>query len=127
MDLRISDFELRISNFEPATAIENQTTDSDDFKSEIRNPNSEILLSFRELEALARALLSILLAFFDAGIARDQARLLQRRTKVSIEFHQRAGDAMANRACLARRATAANINQDVKLGGRLSQLQAADE
>jgi hypothetical protein len=117
---------FRIADFEcthPQTAIENQTTDSDDHKFEIRNPNSEVLLSLRELEALARALLAIFLALFDAGIARDQTRLLQHRTKVSIEFHQRAGNAMPNRARLARRATAANINQQVKLGSRLSQLQ----
>jgi hypothetical protein len=88
MDLRISDFELGISNFHNSQpAIENQTTDSDDFKFEIRNSNSEILLSFRELEALARTLLAILLALFNAGIARDQTCLLQHGTKVSIEFH----------------------------------------
>jgi hypothetical protein len=80
---RIADFE--ISN--PQSAIENQTTDSDDFKSEIRNPNSEILLSFRELKTLASALLAILLALFDARVARDQTGLLQGGTKVSIEFH----------------------------------------
>src|ERR1044072_276711 len=80
-------------------------------------------LSLRELEALAGALLSILLTFLDARVARHQARLLQRRTKISIVLKQRAGDAMANCACLARRSATANVDQNIKFGRGLGQLQ----
>jgi len=82
-----------------------------------------ISLPLRELEALTRALLSILLPLFDAWITRNQACLLQSRTKVRVEFNQSASNAVSNRTCLARRAAPTNINQKVKLIRRLSQLQ----
>jgi len=49
-----------------------------------RNP--KISLAFRELEALARTLLSVFFSFFDAGIARYQPSLFQGRPQVRIEF-----------------------------------------
>jgi hypothetical protein len=84
---------------------------------------SEMLLSLRELEALASALLPILLTFFDARVTRDQTCLLERRTKVCVVFKQGARNTVANSAGLSRGAAAANVNQDVKLRDRFSQLQ----
>src|SRR6266705_6686839 len=57
---RISKCEMRIGE-----------TRVPEFESAIRN--SQFSSPLRELEALARALLSVLLAFLDAGIACDQA------------------------------------------------------
>lgn len=45
---------------------------------------SEMLLSLGELEALASALLSILLSFFDAWVTCDQTCLLERWTKIRV-------------------------------------------
>src|SRR5258707_15469452 len=84
---RISDLEFRNSNFE------------------VRNPQSAIrnsCLSLRELEALARALLSVLLSLFDPRIACNQAGLLQSRAQVRIELDQRPRDAVPDRARLPR-------------------------
>src|SRR5712691_8345012 len=84
---------------------------------------SKISLPLRELEALTRAFLSILLPLFDAWITRNQACLLQSWTKVRVEFDQSASNAVTNRARLARGTAPFNINQKVKLIRRLSQLQ----
>src|SRR5580704_5767585 len=45
-------------------------------------------LALAELEACASTLLSILLAFLDAGVARDQALGLESLAQVRIEEHQ---------------------------------------
>ena len=80
-------------------------------------------LPLAELEALARALLSVLLPLFDSRIARYQARLLQRRPQIAVVFNQRARDAMTNGACLSRRSAARHINEDVELVRSFSHLQ----
>ena len=49
-------------------------------------------LSLRELEALARTLLSVLLALFAAGVAGKEAFHLQLLAQFNIEFQQRAGN-----------------------------------
>ncbi len=49
--------------------------------------------------------------------------LLQRRTKVGVVLEQGAGNAVTNSAGLSRRSAAANIDQNVKLGDCLGQLQ----
>ena len=54
------------------------------------------MLSLRELEALTRALLSVLLPLFDSRIAGYQAGLLQSRPQIAVVFDQRARDAMTN-------------------------------
>src|SRR5437660_650371 len=82
-----------------------------------------MVLSLRELEALAGAFLSVLLAFLDAGIAGNQARLFQRRSQVAVVFNQGPRDPVTNSAGLASGATAGNVYQHVKLVRRLSQLQ----
>src|SRR5918912_3769156 len=87
------------------------------------NPQSAIGLPFRELEALARALLSVLLAFFDARVARDEPRMLQGRAQVGVEFDERARDAVADRAGLACWPASIHVDENVKLVRRLGQLQ----
>src|SRR6267142_1763370 len=74
-------------------------SESRQWNSEISNLRFEISkLSLRELEALARALLSVLLAFFDPRIARDQSRVLQGRPQVAVVLNQCSGNSVTNRA-----------------------------
>src|SRR5687768_12158581 len=80
-----------------------------------------MLLSFRELEPLSCALLSVLLTFFLTRVTRDQAGLLQGRAKVGVEFHQRTRDPVTNGSRLARRTTAINIHENVELADRVGQ------
>src|SRR5882762_11246751 len=75
--------------------------------------------SFRKLEALAGAFLSILLTFFDSRVARDQAGLFQWGSQISIVFKQRARNTVADSARLSCRSTTTNINQNIKLGNGL--------
>src|SRR5713226_6809421 len=79
-------------------------------------------LSLRELEALARALLSVLLAFLDPRIARDQSRVFQGRPQVAVVLNQSSRNSVTNRSGLARWSAAGNVHQHVELGCRLSQL-----
>ena len=75
------------------------------------------------MEALARALLSVLLALLDARIARNQARLFQGRPQIAVVFDQCSRDAVTNRAGLPLRAAARYVDHYVELIRRLSQLQ----
>src|SRR5918911_1676275 len=81
------------------------------------------MLSLRELEALARALLSVLLALLDAGVARHEARLLERAPEVAVELHQRARDAVADGSGLTRGAAARDVDDDVELVRRVGHLE----
>src|SRR6266545_2312177 len=74
-------------------------------------------LSLAELEALARALLTVLLAFLDARIARQEARLLEPLPQLEVVFHERARDAEPQRAGLARDAAAGDRREHVELIG----------
>src|SRR5881227_2060188 len=85
-------FELRIANCE----LEKQEFLNS--KSAIRN--SQFSSPLRELESLARALLSVLLAFLDPRIARDQARMFQGRPHVAVVLNQSSGNSVTNRAGL---------------------------
>src|SRR4051795_3983485 len=80
-------------------------------------------LPFAELEALARALLPVLLAFLDARVARQEAFLLEARPQLEVVLDERAGDAEAQRAGLAGNAPARNRRQDVELIGRFGDEQ----
>src|SRR5215213_3982622 len=80
-------------------------------------------LAFRELEALARALLAVLLAFLGAGVAGDEAGVLERGAEVGVELHQRARDAVAHGAGLAGRAAARDVDDDVELAGGVGERQ----
>src|SRR2546430_13521525 len=79
--------------------------------------------SLRELEALARTLLSVLLTFLNPRIARDQSGLLQGGSQIAVVFDQCARDAVTNRTRLPGRPAARNINQHVKFVCSLSHLQ----
>src|SRR6187200_287181 len=63
-------------------------------------------LTLAELEALARALLPVLLAFLDACVARQEPFLLQSRPQLEVVFHQRPRDAEAQRPRLSGDAAA---------------------
>src|SRR5262245_36259981 len=58
-------------------------------------------LPLRELEALAGARLSVLLALLHAGVAGQHAFLAQHAAQRLVEAHERPGDAEADRAGLA--------------------------
>src|SRR5438045_9713703 len=75
-------------------------------------------LPFTELEALARALLPVLLALLDARVARQEAFLLQLRPELGVVLDERAGDAQAQRAGLAGDAAAGDSGEHVELLGR---------
>src|SRR5262249_34827669 len=75
-------------------------------------------LAFAELEALARALLSVLLALLDPRIARQEAFFLQLRPELHVVLHERARDAEAQRAGLAGDPAAGDRREDVELLAR---------
>src|ERR1044072_7592073 len=60
------------------------------------------VLSLRKLEAFACALLSVLLSFLDAWIARHETSVFEGRPQVTIILDQRARDAVPDCASLAR-------------------------
>jgi len=72
-------------------------------------------LAFGELEALAGALLAVLLAFVRARIAREETELLQLSAEFRVELAQRTGNAEANGAGLTDHATANRGYEDVEL------------
>src|SRR5437588_12054326 len=74
-------------------------------------------LPLAELEALAGALLPVLLALFAARIAREQAFALQLLAQLGIELDERAGNAQLHRACLAVHAAAGYRDQHVEISG----------
>src|SRR3954453_5790135 len=78
-------------------------------------------LPFAELEALARALLSVLLAFLDPRVAGQEAFLFELRPQFEVVLDQRAGDAEAQRAGLAGDAAAGDRREHVELVGRFGQ------
>src|SRR4030095_6061937 len=80
-------------------------------------------LTFRELESLPSALLSVLFALLDSRIARDQASVFQGWPKVSIEFEQSSGNAVPDCPGLSRWAAATHIDHEVKLVRCFRQLQ----
>src|SRR4051794_5690963 len=83
------------------------------------------ILAFAELEALARALLPVLLALLDARVARQEAFLLQLRPELQVVLDQGAGDAEAQRAGLAGDAAAGDRRQHVELVRRFGQRERA--
>src|SRR5258708_12141597 len=63
-------------------------------------------LTLRELEAFARALLSVLLAFLHARVARQKSVLAQRRPQLRIEPRNRPRQSHAHRAGFSAHAAA---------------------
>src|SRR6185437_5670419 len=72
-------------------------------------------LALGELEALARPLLAVLLAFLHAGIAREQSGAAQFGAELGVDQQQRAGDAERDRAALAGDAAPMNVGQHIVL------------
>ena len=86
-------------------------------------PAADVTLAFRELEALARSGLSILLAFLHARVAREETGFLQNASQIRAVDAEGAGDAVRNRTGLTAHATAFDADDDVELGGGLRNLQ----
>ena len=74
-------------------------------------------LTLTELEPLTGAGHPVLLALFRARVAREQAVFLEARAELDVELAQRAGDAEADRAGLARHAAATDGGEDIELFG----------
>src|SRR5262245_15798260 len=72
-----------------------------------------------ELEALAGAGPAVLLSLDLAWIARQEPCILQLAAQLRVVFQERARDAVAQRARLARRPAPAHADQDVELVGGL--------
>src|ERR1700733_4574764 len=76
-------------------------------------------LALGELESLAGALLTVLLALVRARIAPQQSHLLQLRPQLGIEFEQGASNAQPRGAGLSRRSSASGENKNIELVGHL--------
>ena len=85
--------------------------------------DSDLSLPLGKLEAFPCALLSVLLAFLDSGIASDQASVFERRPQVGIEFEQGSSYAVTNGSGLSRWTTAAHVDYQIKLVRGFRQLQ----
>src|SRR6266704_4600715 len=70
------------------------------------------ILALRELEAGARAALSVLFSLLHARVAREESRLFQPGAQRRLELHQGPGDPVPHRARLARLAAARHVHQD---------------
>src|SRR5690606_14999129 len=75
------------------------------------------------LRRLAGLLEAVLLPLLGPRVTGQEAGLLQRRTVIGVDLHQRAGDRQAQRARLAADATAAEVAEDVEAVGLLDGLQ----
>ena len=80
-------------------------------------------LSFRELETLARAFLTVFFTFLLARVARNESGFFQSRAQIDVVFHQRARDAVPHRAGLSGSSAARDVDENVELVRRVSQLQ----
>src|SRR6266478_2268 len=83
-------------------------------------------LTLRELEALARALLSVLLAFLHSRIARQKSVLTQRRPQLRIEPRNGPRQSHAHRARLSAHAAAVSRHHHVHLVGDIGEFQRLD-
>src|SRR5690606_24971313 len=75
------------------------------------------------LRRLAGLLEAVLLPLLGPRVTGQEADLLQRRTVIGVDLHQRAGDRQAQRARLAADAAAAEVAEDVEAVGLLDGLQ----
>jgi len=74
----------------------------------------EDVLPFGELEALAGALLTVLLPLMSASVARKQTESLQFTAELGVELNQRAGNAEACCAGLTADPAAIGENQNIE-------------
>src|SRR5258705_83923 len=80
-------------------------------------------LTLRELEALACALLPVLLAFLHSGVARQKSVLAQSRPQFRVEAADRARESHAHRSRLSAHAAALSRGYDINLLGQARELQ----
>src|SRR5690349_16909086 len=73
------------------------------------------VLTFTELEALARASHPVLLAFLDARVRRQQTIFLELLAEFGVVFHERARHREPHRASLTVDAAAVHRRKDVEL------------
>src|ERR1700752_3275325 len=80
-------------------------------------------LALRVLRPAAGLAPTDLLALDFAGVARHEARIPQRLAQALVELDERAGEAVPNRAGLARRAAAIDLDGDVEPAHELHRLE----
>src|ERR1044071_1819758 len=80
-------------------------------------------LSLRKPEPFPSALLSVLFPFLDSRVAGYKTGVFESRTKIGVEFEQCSSDAVSDRSSLARRTTASDVDNQIKLVRGFSQLQ----
>lgn len=80
-------------------------------------------LPLGKLETFPSTLLSVLFAFLDSRIASYKTGVFESGTKVGIVFEQCSSDAVSDRSGLARWTTASDVDNQIKLVRRFSQLQ----
>src|SRR5579863_2701367 len=88
-----------------------------------RRATNDRSLALAVLEALSRALLTVLLAFFRARIAADHAFGLQLLAQLNIKDHEGAGNAELYRVGLAIHAAAGNSGNHIEAARGLSRDQ----
>src|ERR1700734_1062189 len=86
-------------------------------------PATSLHFPLRELEPLAGALLSVLLAFFAARVPADHALALQFLAQLSIELHQGPGDSELHGVCLAANSAAQHIRDHIERSRRVRRSQ----
>src|SRR5437879_9237652 len=89
----------------------------------VNAPRGVETLTLRELEALARALLPVLLAFLHTGVARQKTICAQRWPQIWIELRNRARQSHAHRASLSADAAAMRSHHHVHLLRHVRELQ----
>ena len=79
-------------------------------------PNGQCELALGELEPATRARLTVLLTLDRAGIAGQEAGLLQRGAELGVQLAERAAEAVTDRAGLARKAATAKTHNPNESG-----------
>src|ERR1700730_13471319 len=95
----------------------------EEFSSSVTSPRTGKTLPLGILEALARALLSVLLAFLGAGVTADHAFRLELLAQFDVEQHQSAGDAQFDRIGLPIHPAARHPGKDIERARRLGRKQ----
>src|SRR5579862_1148030 len=80
-------------------------------------------LTLRELEALAGAGLTVLLALLHSGVACEKALFPQDGLQIGRSLQQRPCNAVTDRACLARHAAAIDADEHIKFPRVLSRFE----
>src|SRR5205807_352967 len=80
-------------------------------------------LALGVLGGFAGSLQAVLLALLHARVARQEAGLLEHRAALDVELDERPGDAVRDRARLARHAPARDPDADVEAPQRVGELE----